>query len=66
MGQHRDHHRPLSAGLLCLCKRSGDPPTIAPDAGTLGAVATKNGTNKKVLVTNLHVVAGGTDFSHRG
>ena len=58
MGQHRDHHRPLSGGLLCLCKRDIDPPTISPEAGTLGAVATKNGTNKKVLVTNLHVVAG--------
>ena len=58
MGEPRDHHRPLSGGLLCLCRRNIDPATSAPSAGTLGAIATKNGTNEKVLVTNLHVVAG--------
>ena len=53
MGDTTSFHRPLVAGIGI---RASDG-----TAGTLTGLATRNSDGKKVLVTNLHVVAGVTD-----
>ena len=63
MGDKEGFHRPLQSGIL-IKGRTGTHPDYVFGQGTLAGLATRSGA--KVLVTNMHVMAGGTDFSHRG
>ena len=60
MGEPRDYHRPLVSGIQI---KSGTGPfsirTVG--AGTLTGLATRNSDGKKMLVANLHVMAGEGD-----
>ena len=49
-------HRPLLAGIK-INTNHGE--------GTLTGLARRTSNNQQVLVTNLHVMAGSADFSHR-
>ncbi len=58
------HHRPLVGGIVINPARPRDD-TVEPiknGAGTLTCIARRS--VKRVLVTNLHVMAGSPDFSH--
>ena len=60
MTRTRDKHRPLVSGLLIL-SRIGATNTVHVGSGTLTGLATRDSNGKKVLVTNLHVMAGDDD-----
>ena len=53
----QDRHRPVVGGIKITVGRPSDQETEDLGGVTLTALATKNGTSKKVLVTCLHVMA---------
>ncbi len=55
MSGKEDLHRPLQSGIL-IKGRNGNHPNYQFNQGTLAALATRSGA--KVLVTNMHVMAG--------
>ena len=57
MTRTEDRHRPLLSGIKII-SGTGQGPIQRISAGTLTGVATRNSDGKKVLVTNLHVMAG--------
>ena len=58
MGTTKGHHRPLVSGITVAGARQNSDTRIGP--GTLTCLATRNNAAKTpVLVTNLHVLAGG-------
>ena len=61
MGRPRFHHRPLVSGIRIKSTRSGGGQHRYLETGTLTGLATRNSDGRKVLVTNLHVMAGTTD-----
>ena len=60
MTRTRDNHRPLVSGLRIMSK-TGTINTLHVGSGTLTGLATRNSDGKKMLVTNLHVMAGDDD-----
>ncbi|MCY3542781.1 MAG: hypothetical protein OXH22_01865 [Chloroflexi bacterium] len=60
MSRTRDKHRPLLSGLRIM-SRIGEINTLLVGSGTFTGLATRNSDGKKVLVTNLHVLAGDDD-----
>ena len=64
MGATNDHHRPLLSGILVKSARKVGDQLQYISTGTLTGLATRNSdSKKKVLVTNLHVMA---DISDSG
>ena len=65
MTRTRDEHRPLVSGIHVKSGiyeiRRGVHAVWSVGAGTLTGLATRNSDGKKVLVTNLHVMAGRSD-----
>ena len=64
MGRARDNHRPLVSGIR-IKSRIGRHDLQRVGAGTLTGLATRRADGKKVLVTNLHVMAGDDEGSYR-
>ena len=60
MGGTRDKHRPLLGGIQ-IKSGTGRHSVRSVGAGTLTGLATRNSDGRKVLVTNLHVMAGKDD-----
>ena len=60
MGGTRDKHRPLLSGIQ-IKSGTGRHSVRSVGAGTLTGLATRNSDGRKVLVTNLHVMAGRDD-----
>ena len=60
MSGTRDYHRPLVSGIH-MQSGTGSFSIRTVGAGTLTGLATRNSDVKKMLVTNLHVMAGEGD-----
>ena len=60
MSETRELHRPLQSGIKITSRRGGPLSTTYVGGGSLGALATRYD-GRKVLVTNLHVMAGITE-----
>ena len=60
MSGTRDYHRPLVSGIQ-VKSGTGSSSIRTVGAGTLTGLATRNSDGKKMLVTNLHVMAGEGD-----
>ena len=57
MGEPRDYHRPLVSGIQ-IESGTGSFSIRTVGAGTLTGLATRNSDGKKMLVANLHAIAG--------
>ena len=60
MGATRSYHRPLVSGIQ-IKSGTGSSSIRTVGAGTLTGLATRNSDGKKMLVTNMHVMAGEGD-----
>ena len=58
MGLPKEYHRTLVSGIKIMSGRKGAPQLPQIPTGTLTGLATRNSDGKKMLVTNLHVMAG--------
>ena len=60
MGATNTHHRPLVSGIRIVSAKMLGSTLQSISRGTLTGLATRNSDGKKVLVTNLHVMIGGS------
>ena len=58
MGITKTYHRPLVSGIAVLSGKTVENRIEIIGTGTLTGLATRDSDDKKVLVTNLHVMAG--------